>query len=56
MITGLGDADRAREFLEKAQATSDALGDDPYGELVRGALDKIRRALVEGSIEPLPAD
>jgi hypothetical protein len=52
----LGDTDRAREFLEKARGTSDALGDDPYGELVRGALDKISRALAEGSTEPLPAD
>jgi hypothetical protein len=52
----LGDASRAHEFLEKAQATSDALGDDPYGELVRGALDKVSRALADGSTEPLPAD
>jgi hypothetical protein len=51
----LGDADRALEFLEKARATSDALGDDAYGELVRGALDKVSRALAEGSTEPLPA-
>lgn len=52
----LGDADRAHEFFEKAQATSDALGDDAYGELVRGVLEKVRRALAEGSTEPLPAD
>ena len=50
----LGDANRAREFLEKARATSDALGDDAYGELVRGAMDKVSRALAEGSTEPLP--
>ncbi|MGB3441635.1 MAG: hypothetical protein WBA97_23050 [Actinophytocola sp.] len=50
----LGDPDRAREFLAKARATSDALGEDAYGELVRGAMDKISRALTEGSTEPLP--
>jgi len=51
----LGDPDRAHEFLGKARATSDALGDDAYGELVRGALDKVERALAEGSTERLPA-
>jgi hypothetical protein len=50
----LGDANRANEFLGKARATSDALGDDAYGELVRGAMDKVSRALAEGSTEPLP--
>lgn len=45
----LGDARRAQEFLAKARATSDALGDDAYGELVRGALDEVGRALAEGS-------
>ncbi|WP_410566956.1 hypothetical protein [Amycolatopsis sp. cmx-4-61] len=50
----LGDADRAREYFGKAQATADALGDDAYGELVRGIADKVGRALAEGSTEPLP--
>ena len=50
----LGDANRADEFLGKARATSDALGDDAYGELVRGAMEKVRRALAEGSTERLP--
>ncbi|GAB3460163.1 hypothetical protein [Actinophytocola sediminis] len=50
----LGDADRAHEFLGKAQATVDALGDDPYGELVKGILDKVVQALADGSTEPLP--
>ncbi|MFI5592668.1 hypothetical protein ACIA5G_47000 [Amycolatopsis sp. NPDC051758] len=49
----LGDATRAREFLEKARATADALGDDAYGGLVSGILDKVSRALTEGSTEPL---
>jgi hypothetical protein len=49
----LGDASRAHEFLGKARATSDALGDDAYGELVRGAMDKVSRALAEGSTKRL---
>jgi len=49
----LGDGTRAREFLEKARATADALGDDAYGGLVSGILDKVSRALAEGSTEPL---
>ncbi len=51
----LGEASRAHEFLGKARATCDALGDDAYGELVRGALDKVGRALAEGSTERLPS-
>jgi hypothetical protein len=51
----LGDASRAHEFLGKARATSDALGDDAYGELVRGALEKVSRALAEGSTKRLPS-
>ena len=50
----LGHADRAHEFLEKARATSHTLGDDAYGELVRGAMGKVSRALAEGSTESLP--
>jgi hypothetical protein len=50
----LGDPHRAHEFLARARATTDALGDDAYGELVRGALDGIARALAEGSTERLP--
>lgn len=51
----LGDANRAQEFLGKARATSDALGDDAYGELVRGVMEKVGRALAEGSTERLPS-
>ena len=51
----LGNASRAHEFLGKARATSDALGDDAYGDLVRGALDKVSRALAEGSTDRLPS-
>ena len=52
----LGDAERAHGFLERARATADALGDDPYGELVRGVLDEVGRALAEGSTERLPSN
>lgn len=52
----LGDPDRAQELLAKARATSDALADDAYGALVGGAIDKVGRALAEGSTEPLPGD
>jgi hypothetical protein len=52
----LGDAIRAHEFLGKARATSDALGDDAYGDLVRAVLDKVSRALEDGSTERLPGD
>jgi hypothetical protein len=51
----LGDADRAHDFLDRARATADALGDDPYGALVSGIMDKVRRALADGSTGPLPA-
>lgn len=49
-----GDAERARGFLEQARAASDALGDDAYGDLVRGILDRVGRAPDEGSTAPLP--
>ncbi|MHA6624304.1 hypothetical protein ACU61A_02725 [Pseudonocardia sichuanensis] len=52
----LGDPDRAHEFLGKARSVSDALGDDGYGELVRSALEKISRALADGSTDRLPHD
>ncbi|OZM80357.1 hypothetical protein [Pseudonocardia sp. MH-G8] len=51
----LGDADRAHEFLGKARTVSDALGDDAYGELVRSGLEKIGRALTDGSTDRLPS-
>lgn len=52
----LGDPGRAHELLGKARATSDVLGEDAYGDLVRGILDKVDRALAEGSTEQLPED
>jgi hypothetical protein len=52
----LGDANLAHEFLEKARATSDALGDDAYGQLVKGIMEKVSQALAEGSTDQLPVD
>ena len=51
----LGDADRAHEFLDKARTVSDALGDDAYGDLVRDGMEKIGRALTDGSTDRLPS-
>jgi hypothetical protein len=50
----LGDAERAGHFLARARSTSDALGDDPYGALVRSGTEKIAAALAAGSTERLP--
>ncbi|GHH39256.1 hypothetical protein [Lentzea cavernae] len=50
----LGDLTSAHEFLEKAEAASDALGEDAYGALVKGIIGQVRQALAEGSTEPLP--
>jgi hypothetical protein len=37
----LGDPGRAREHLQQAQAGISALGDDEYGQLIRGGLDRL---------------
>ena len=50
----LGDVDRAQEFLARARAASTELGDDAYGDVVRGGLDDVGRALAEGSTDRLP--
>ncbi|MEV5410288.1 hypothetical protein AB0K60_15805 [Thermopolyspora sp. NPDC052614] len=41
----LGDLDRAREHLEKARATIGALGDDEYGQLIKGGLERLAEQL-----------
>jgi hypothetical protein len=41
----LGDLDRAREHLHRAQAGIDALGDDEYGQLIRNGLDRLTQQL-----------
>ena len=52
----LGEPDLAHAFLDQARSVSDALGDGPYGLLVRGAFEHIASALAEGSTERLPGD
>ncbi|MFC4115159.1 hypothetical protein [Nonomuraea zeae] len=37
----LGDLDRAREHLELARAEIGALGDDEYGRLIKGGLERL---------------
>ncbi|WP_329027048.1 hypothetical protein [Streptomyces sp. NBC_00690] len=41
----LGDLDRARDHLERAQATIDALGDDEYGQMIKKGLDQVAQRL-----------
>jgi hypothetical protein len=52
----LGEMERAQEFLDQARSVSDALGNDPYGLVVKSAFEKIAKALAEGSTERLPDD
>ena len=44
----LGDLDRARECLRRAQGTIGALSDDEYGQLIRGGLEKLEQQLSAG--------
>jgi hypothetical protein len=41
----LGDLDRAREHLHRAQAGISALGDDEYGQLIKAGLDRLAQQL-----------
>jgi tetratricopeptide (TPR) repeat protein len=41
----LGDLDRAREHLQRAQETIGALGEDPYGQLIRKGLEQVAARL-----------
>ncbi|MER7893796.1 tetratricopeptide repeat protein [Micromonospora sp. NPDC094482] len=41
----LGDLDRAREYLQCARAGIGALGDDEYGQLIKGGLDRVAQQL-----------
>ena len=43
----LGDLGRARDHLQRAQAEIGALGDDGYGQLIKGGLDRLARLLAE---------
>jgi hypothetical protein len=50
----LGEVERAQEFLDQARSVSDVLGDDPYGMIIKNAMESITMALAEGSTERLP--
>jgi hypothetical protein len=41
----LGDLGRAREHLQQARAGIGALGDDEYGQLIRGGLERLAEQL-----------
>ncbi len=41
----LGDLGRAREHLQRAEAGIGALGDDEYGQLIKGGLDRLAQQL-----------
>ncbi|MGA4987810.1 hypothetical protein ACWCOT_30890 [Nonomuraea bangladeshensis] len=43
----LGDLDRAREHLRQARAEIGRLGDDDYGRLIRGGLERLEQQLGE---------
>ncbi|MFI9576908.1 hypothetical protein ACIG5D_36220 [Microbispora rosea] len=43
----LGDLDRAREHLRQARAGIGALGDDEYGQLIKGGLERLAEQLGE---------
>lgn len=44
----LGELDRAREHLRRAQATIGSLGDDAYGRLIRDGLERLTQQLACG--------
>ncbi|MEV4812986.1 tetratricopeptide repeat protein [Micromonospora avicenniae] len=41
----LGDLDRAREYLQRAQAGIGALGDDGYAQLIKSGMDRMVQQL-----------
>ncbi|MEZ7124596.1 hypothetical protein ACBR40_04585 [Nonomuraea sp. AD125B] len=50
----LGDLDRAREHLRQARAEIGRLGDDDYGRLIRGGLERLEQQLGEGEDRAAP--
>ncbi len=44
----LGELDRARDHLQQARDTVGALGDDEYGQLIRGGLERLEQQLTSG--------
>jgi hypothetical protein len=52
----LGDTARAEEHLAVARTHLGVLGDDAYGDLVRGAVDHVTAALAAGNTDRLPSN
>jgi hypothetical protein len=52
----LGEMERAQEFLDQTRSVSDVLGDDPYGTMIKAAMEDIDRAVAEDSTERLAGD
>ncbi|MGA4992033.1 tetratricopeptide repeat protein [Nonomuraea bangladeshensis] len=50
----LGDLDRAREHLRQARAEIGRLGDDDYGRLIRGGLERLEQQLGEADDRAAP--
>ncbi|MEU6799351.1 hypothetical protein ABZ907_47355 [Nonomuraea wenchangensis] len=50
----LGDLDRAREHLRQARAEIGRLGDDGYGRLIRGGLERLEEQLGEADGRAAP--
>ncbi len=42
----LGEVDRAREHLDRGRASVDALGNDGYGQMIKGGLDRLADRLL----------
>jgi hypothetical protein len=52
----LSDGERAEEHLQLARRHQDLLGYDAYGDLLRGALDRVTAALAAGNHNRLPTN
>ena len=52
----LSRTDEARHHLHLARERLAVLGPDAYGDLIRGAVDRVGEALDAGSTEPLPTN
>ncbi|GAA1603490.1 hypothetical protein GCM10009789_66880 [Kribbella sancticallisti] len=52
----LSRAAEAQQHLDLARGRLGVLADDAYGDLIRGAVDRVEVALEAGSVEPLPTN
>lgn len=47
----LGDVARAREHVNRARASAEALGEDGYGKMIRAGIERLARRLSEDTVE-----